>query len=135
VRATLRLEVGDDRLDALAARLVSRLERIETVVPGASESVGGAQRLQRWLDAENAAAQPPAVASPTPTPAAAPPVQPSDAPAPTATATPVPTPTATATATPEPTVDPPVSGGEEAAAPFHPRRARWKQRLERIAHP
>ena len=63
VRATLRLRVDDDRLDALAARLVARLELIETAVPDASESVDGVQPLQRWLDAE-IAAQPPAFAPP-----------------------------------------------------------------------
>ena len=133
VRATLRLRVDDDRLDALAARLVARLELIETAVPGASESVGGVQPLQRWLAAEIAAAQPSAVApaatpaavtpAPTATPAT-PAAQPGVAPAPTATAPP---------ATPEPTVAPPISAHEKAGRPIHPRRARLRKRLQRLA--
>ena len=64
VRSTLKLQVDDDRLDSLAARLVSRLALIETVVPEASQSVGGVPSLQRWLDAELATTPPAAAANP-----------------------------------------------------------------------
>ena len=62
VRAALRLKADAEQLDgfgALSARLVSRLERIETAVPRASESVGGARRLKQWVQAEIPATPPP----------------------------------------------------------------------------
>ena len=51
----LALQADDaqlDRLGPVSARLVSRLERIETAVPRASETVGGARRLKAWVDAD-----------------------------------------------------------------------------------
>ena len=41
-----------DRLGGASARLVSRLERIEPLVPGAADSVGGARKLKAWAEAE-----------------------------------------------------------------------------------
>ena len=58
----LALQADDGQLDPLgpvSARLVSRLERIETAVPRASETVGGARRLKAWVSAELAAQAPP----------------------------------------------------------------------------
>ena len=63
VRAALRLQTDEGQLDdlgPLSARLVSRLERIESAVPRASLTVGGARRLKEWVSAELAAVQPPA---------------------------------------------------------------------------
>jgi hypothetical protein len=48
-----------ERLGPLSARLVSRLELIDSAVPRASSTVGGARRLKAWVGAELAAAQPP----------------------------------------------------------------------------
>jgi hypothetical protein len=62
VRAALRLQVDGgqlERLGPLSARLVSRLELIDSAVPRASSTVGGARRLKAWVGAELAAAQPP----------------------------------------------------------------------------
>jgi hypothetical protein len=61
VRAALRVQVDEgqlERLGPLSARLVSRLELIESTVPRASSTVGGARRLKAWVSAELAAAQP-----------------------------------------------------------------------------
>jgi serine/threonine protein kinase len=76
VRDTLELDTGDgqlDRLGGVSARLASRLERIEPIVPRASASVGGARKLKAWATAE--LAPPPAPAAPVaataPAPAAA----------------------------------------------------------------
>ena len=74
VRAALRLQTDEGQLDdlgPLSARLVSRLERIESAVPRASLTVGGARRLKEWVSAELAAAQAPAAfpAAPPVTPA------------------------------------------------------------------
>jgi Protein kinase domain len=104
VRDTLRLDTDHgqrDRLGGLSGRLVSRLERLEPLVPRASASVGGARRLKAWATAE--LAPPPAAVAPVPVAAAAAPTA-----TPTQTATPRPeaTPTATATATATPTPTP-----------------------------
>jgi hypothetical protein len=125
VRDTLRLDTGHwqlDRLGGLSGRLVSRLERIEPLVPRASESVGGARKLKAWATAE--LAPPPAAVAPVPRPPAA---APTATPTQTATPTPEPTPTATATATPTPvaTVPPP--------RVLHPRRARLQEHLSELA--
>ena len=67
VRAALRVQVDDGqlaRLGPLSARLVSRLERIESTVPRASSTVGGARRLKGWVSAELLAAQPPLLLAP-----------------------------------------------------------------------
>ncbi len=110
-----------------SARLVSRLERIETAVPRASESVGGARR-SALARAELAAAQPPPapVADRTHRPAGAAGVPP----APTATATPAPT--AAPVPTAEPTPAPTVSIDEQRARSRHRRRARLRQHLQRL---
>jgi hypothetical protein len=128
VRDALRLQTDAEQLDALgglSARLVSRLERIETAVPRASESVGGARLLKQWVLAELPATHAPAPA-PAPTfPAAPAPPQPE--PTPIATATPTPTTTPQATPTP---------GTPDEAHTFHgrprlqPRRARLRNRFE-----
>ena len=138
VRAALRIRIDDRQLDALgrlSARLVSRLERIEAAVPGASGTVAGAPRLKQWVRAELAAAE--TVPTTIPSAPAAPQPQPGFAPAPTATATATPIPTAEPTATPtaEPTPAPTVSGDEgvEQPAPPLPRRrraARLRRHLE-----
>jgi hypothetical protein len=129
VRDTLRLEtdLGQlDRLGGLSGRLVSRLERIEPLLPRASESVGGARKLKAWATAE--LAPPPAAVAPVPVlPAAAPTATPTQTATPTPEATPAATATATATATPTPA----------ATAPpprvLHPRRARLQEHLSELA--
>jgi hypothetical protein len=130
VRAALRLQADAEQLDAfgrLSARLVSRLERIETAVPGASGSVGGARRLKQWVLAEIAATQaPPATVPAAP---AAPPAQPQPEPAPIATATPTPAATATPEATPTPGT-PDEAHSFRGEARIQPRRARLRNRLE-----
>jgi hypothetical protein len=112
VQAALRLQADDRQLDGLgplSARLVSRLERIETTIPRASETVGGARRLKQWVGAEVIAAKaPPATIPAVP---AGPQAQPFT-PTPAATATP--TPTATPAPTVEPTPAPTVSVDESA---------------------
>ena len=133
VRAALRLRVKDRQLDSLgrlSAQLVSRLERIETAVPRASETVSGARRLKEWVGAELAAA----AISPATVPAApaAPQSQTGFAPAPTATVPAAPTATAppARTATPSPTAEPtpaPTASIDQSAqrrAPPLPRRRR-----------
>ena len=88
---TLRLDTDHaqlDRLGGLSGRLVSRLERVDPLVPRASASVGGARKLKAWATAE--LAPPPAAAAPVP---AAP------------VAAPAATPTQTATPTPEASPD------------------------------
>ena len=135
VRAALRLQADAEELDAfggLSARLVSRLERIETAVPRASESVGGARRLKQWVLAELATPQAPAAALPA-APAQPQPAQPQPQPTPIATATPTPTSTSSPSATPQPT---PTPGTPDEAQTFEgrprlqPRRARRRNRLE-----
>ena len=112
VRDTLQLDTDDGQLDRLggaSARLVSRLERIDPLVPRASASVGGAQKLKAWATAELAPAPvpvAPVAAAPAATPTPAPPVA-------TPTPTPIPTPVA----------------AEESAPQLHPRRARLRERL------
>ena len=59
VRDTLKLETDDGQLDRLggaSARLVDRLERVDSSVPRASDSVGGARKLKAWALAELAPA-------------------------------------------------------------------------------
>jgi serine/threonine protein kinase len=128
VRDALRLRADDRQLDALgglSARLVSRLERIETAVPGASATVGGARRLKRWVSAEVAAQAPPATLP------AAPDAQPFE-PAPAATTTPAPVPTAEPTPAPTASVD-------ESAKPRPPlprrRRARLRRQFDALVAP
>ena len=80
---TLRLDTDLaqlERLGGLSGRLVSRLERVEPLVPQASASVGGAKQLKAWATAE--LAPPPAAAAPVP---AAPAAAPAATPAQTAT--------------------------------------------------
>ena len=58
VRDTLRLDTDHARLErigGLSARLVSRLERIDRLVPRASASVGGARKLKAWAAARTLA--------------------------------------------------------------------------------
>ena len=122
---TLRLDTDHaqlDRLGGLSGRLVSRLERVEPLVPRAAASVGGARKLKAWATAE--LAPPPAAAAPLP---AAPVAAPAATPAQTATPTPeaTPTPTATATPTPVATASPPRA--------HHPRRARLRAHLRALA--
>ena len=122
---TLRLDTDQaqlERLGGLSGRLVSRLERVEPLVPRAAASVGGARKLKAWATAE--LAPPPAAAAPVP---AAPAAAPAATPTPTATPTPEATPTATSTATPTPVAT--------AAPPraHHPRRARLRARLRALA--
>ena len=123
VRAILRLKAGEERLDGLggvSARLVSRLERIESALPQASESVGGARRLKQWALAEIAATEPAPLPVVAPTP---PPLEPP----PTATPRPDPTPAPTSTATPEPISE---EHTEDDAVRILPhRRARLRHRL------
>jgi hypothetical protein len=138
VRATLRLQADDRQLDALerlSARLVSRLERIETAIPRASETVAGARRLRRWASAELAATQPPSATLPAGP--AAPQAQPAVPTTPTATATPTPAATATPapTVTPAPTAEPTPSIDEHAVPPIHRRRARLRRHLEALVTP
>ena len=122
---TLRLDTDLaqlERLGGLSGRLVSRLERVEPLVPRASASVGGARKLKAWATAE--LAPPPAAVAPVP---AAPAAAPAATPIQTATPTPEATPTATSTATPTPVA---------AAAPpraAHPRRARLRAHLRALA--
>jgi hypothetical protein len=118
---TLRLDTGNgqlERLGGLSGRLISRLERVDPLVPRASASVGGARKLKAWATTE--LAPPPAVVAPVATAPAATPAQ-------TATPTPeaTPMPTATATPTPVATASPPRA--------HHPRRARLRQRLRALA--
>jgi hypothetical protein len=127
VAAALRLQADDgqlDRLGPVSARLVSRLELIETAVPRASETVGGARRLKAWVRAELAAQAPLA-----PLPAA--PAAPQLEPAATATATPAPIaePTPVPTATPTPSVE------ERDEPPIRRPRARLKRHLEALVAP
>ena len=122
---TLRLDTDQaqlERLGGLSGRLVSRLERVEPLVPRASASVGGARKLKAWATAE--LAPPPAAAAPVP---AAPAAAPAATPTPTATPTPEATPTATSTATPTPvaTASPPRA--------HRPRRARVRAHLRALA--
>ena len=122
---TLRLDTDHaqlERLGGLSGRLVSRLERVEPLVPRASASVGGARKLKAWATAE--LAPPPAAAAPVP---AAPAAAPAATPTPTATPTPEATPTATSTATPTP-----VATAAPPRAP-HPRRARLRAHLRALA--
>ena len=137
--STLRLRVDDARLDSLAARLVSRLERIETAVPArlrVRRRRAAAPALARRRDRRGPAAGRGACGNTE--------AQPSVEPAPTATAAtptaqpgvaPTPTPTAAPTA-PEPTVAPPTSAPRERgpAVPPPPRSpaqappAHWRPR-------
>ena len=131
VRAALQLTATAEQLDgfgALSARLVSRLERIETAVPRASESVGGARRLKRWVQAENPDA--PSPLAPLPLAPAPQPAPPQPEPTPTATSTPIPssTPTPEPTATPGPPDEAEAFGGGETRS--RPRRERLRKRLE-----
>ena len=121
---TLRLDTDRaqlERLGGLSGRLVSRLERVEPLVPRASASVGGARKLKAWATAE--LAPPPAAAAPVP---AAPAAAPAATPAPTATPTPQATPTATSTATPTPvaTASPPRAPSSPRPPTGAPPRAR-----------
>jgi hypothetical protein len=121
----LRLDTDDaqlDRLGGLSGRLVSRLERVDPLVPRASASVGGARKLKAWATAE--LAPPPAAAAPL---TAAPVAAPAATPAQTATPTPEATPTPTATATPTPVA--PASPPRAR----HPRRARLRAHLRALA--
>jgi hypothetical protein len=120
---TLRVDTDHaqlDRLGGLSGRLVSRLERVEPLVPRASGSVGGARKLKAWATA--ALAPPPAAAAPVP---AGPATVPAATPVQTATPTPEATPPATPTATPVATGSPPRA--------HHPRRARLRERLRALA--
>ena len=137
-RAALALQADDgqlDRLGALSARLVSRLERIETAVPRASESVGGARRLKAWVTAELAAQAPPPSnpAAPRTAGAAARTGSPrtgdagADARRPAPTAEPTPDPTATPT--------PSVAARGERRPPVRRRRARLRRQLEALVAP
>ena len=136
VVVALALQTDDgqlERLGPVSARLVSRLGRIETAVPRASETVGGARRLKAWATAELAAQVPPA-AHPAAPAAPAQPLEPSvpgpttPAPAPTATATAEPTPDPTATPTPS------VDDRRERQRPIR-RRARLRRHLEALVVP
>jgi hypothetical protein len=69
VRAVLKLRADGDRLDALGARLASRLER---VVPGSATSVVGADELVAWASAELVPAPAIPAAVPGAVPASAP---------------------------------------------------------------
>ena len=115
VRAALRLRAEDRQLHALgglSARLVARLERIETAVPRASGTVGGARRLKLWVGAEVAAQGLPATVPAAPITPEPRPV----APEPVATATPIPTAT--------PSAAPPPASDEFAEEPEPPIRDR-----------
>ena len=131
IRAALRLRADDRQLDALgglSARLVSRLERIETTVPRASASVGGARKLKLWVSAEIAAQAPPA---PLPAAPVVPEPQPLE-PAPAATATPAPVPTAEPTSAPTPSLD---AGAKQRAPLIRRRRARVRRQFEALVAP
>ena len=120
-----------DRLDPVSARLVSRLERIETAVPRASATVDGARRLKAWVKAELAAQAPPASQPAAPAPQAQPlePAVPTPTPpAPVPTAEPTPAPTAT----PAPSV---VAHGERRPPNRRRRAARVRRHLEALVVP
>ena len=135
VRDALRMQANTRQLDALgglSARLVSRLERIETAVPRASVTVGGARRLKRWVSAEIAAQAPPATPPAAPVTPEAQPFEP--APAATATATAAPAPAPTAEPTPSPTAS--INEAAEQRAPLiRRRRARVRRQLEALVAP
>jgi len=132
VRDTLRLDPGQvDRLGGASARLVTRLERIEPLVPGAADSVGGARKLKAWATAELApapspvapvAAGDPAAVAPSPAPVAKETAASPD-PEPTPAATAEPTPTATPAAVPTPAATPDPSATPAQTRQFRPRRA------------
>ena len=131
VRDALQLDTDDGQLDRLggaSARLVSRLERIEPIVPRASDSVGGARKLKAWALAELAPAPTPIapVAAAGAGAAAATSIPPAASPEPTAP-TPAPTP---AVEPPAPTAEPPAVATPVAAPRFQPRRARLQERLQ-----
>ena len=131
VRDTLKLDTDGERLGGASARLVDRLERIEPLVPDASDSVGGARKLKAWATAE--LAPPPTPAAPV---AAAPPRsrrrrrprRPRRRPRRPPTVTPTPTPTAT---------PPPVAEAEQQQLPprLRERLERRRSRLESVRHP
>jgi hypothetical protein len=126
VRATLTAQAGDRDLDALSALPISRLERIEAIVPRASESLRGARRLASWATAQIAATPGPLTAEPTaPAPRATPTAAVTATP--TLTATPTPSATPAATPTPAPSID---DGAHEGTRRIHPRRTRLRERLE-----
>jgi serine/threonine protein kinase len=134
VRDTLRLDPGEvDKLGGASARLVARLERIDPLVPGAADSVGGAKKLKAWAIAELVptpdATAPVAVAGETAAPipaavdAAAKPEPPAEAEAEAAPPEPTVTPSPTATPTPIATPTSTPAAAAPRARQFHPRRA------------
>jgi len=133
VVVALALQADDgqlDRLGSVSARLVSRLERIETAVPRASETVGGARRLKAWVSAELAAQAPPVShpAAPAPQPQPLAPAVPAPTTTPAAAPTAEPTPVPTATPTPS------VAERGERRPPIR-RRARLRRHLEALVVP